>query len=104
MALSFRGVEPVAFGVGTDRIEEVPKVTQELKLRMQEAAKNASANFAGVMDVMAEAFPQNKDKIRQFMEEKMTEADLSVLLSYLIGGETGTDLMKEKAMKGMSND
>lgn len=101
MALSFGGIEPVSFGTGANKITETPKITQELKLRIQEAAKNARTNFIGVLDTMAEAFPENKVAIRKFMEEKMTEADLSMLLSYLIGGETGTDLMKEKAMRGM---
>lgn len=100
MALSFSGIEPVAFGVGDERIVETPVVTQELRLRMQEAAKNAGTNLAGTLDVMAEAFPENRVKIREFMEKKMTEADLTVLLSYLIGGETATGLMKERLLKG----
>ncbi len=100
MALAFNGIEPVTFGVGDEKIVETPKVTQELKLRMQEAAKSADTNFAGALDVMADAFPENRTKIREFMENKMTEADLTVLLSYLIGGETATGLMKERLLKG----
>lgn len=104
MALSFRGVEPVAFGTGNEKIVEAPKVTQELKLRLQEVAKNAKTDFTAVLDTMAEAFPENKAAVRKFMGERMTEADLSMLLSYIIGGETGTDLIKEKVMKGMDNE
>lgn len=79
MALSFNGLEPVAFG-GKDC---TPKVNTELQMRLA----NIKKYDAEAEEILAEAFPDDESYVKKFLHEKMTPLDLQILHAYLIGGE-----------------
>lgn len=79
MALSFNGLEPVAFG-GRDC---VPKIDTETKLRIQAIKAYDSTSD----EVLASAFPNDEAYVRDFLANKMTVYEKELLHAYLLGGE-----------------
>lgn len=80
MALSFNGLEPVRFG-GRDC---TPRITTEIKLRLEQI----KAYDDNADDVLASAFPDDENYVRDFLKNKMTAMDKERLHAYLYGGET----------------
>lgn len=79
MALSFNGLEPVAFGGK----ECTPKINTEVRLRLSQI-KEYDANAD---EVLASAFPDDEEYVLEFLKKKMTTFDKQTLHVYLIGGE-----------------
>lgn len=95
MALSFNGLQPVTFG-GKECMPTKPDA--ELQLRLQNIKDfNDEAD-----DVLASAFPNDYDYVRDFLRSNMTLLEKQELQVYLLGGETGLRDM-EKLMTSGAN-
>lgn len=83
MALKFAKIEPVTFG----DFESMPKVTEELKLRLLEIkGLGGKEGFDEGKKVVSQCFGDDADKVRQFMDENFTFYSLGYLITYLLGG------------------
>lgn len=81
MTLSFNGLQPVDFGGRNCE----PKINAELQLRLGNIRNfNEEAD-----DVLASAFPNDYDYVRDFLRNRMTTIEKETLQVYLIGGDTG---------------
>ena len=88
MALSFNGLQPVAFG-GKDC---TPRLDAETKLRLQGIKTyDQSANEA-----LAAAFPDDEEYVKEFLTNSMTVFEKELLHAYLLGGEKMVGLMMDK--------
>lgn len=85
MALTFNGLQPVRFG-GRDC---TPKLDVEIQLRLQ----NIQVFNDEADEVLASAFPNDTEYVRNFLRDHMTVMEKEKLQVYLIGGETGLENM-----------
>lgn len=96
MALSFNGLEPVAFG-GKDC---TPKIDAELKLRLSQIKKYDES----VDEVLASAFPDDEAYVASFLKDKMTFIDKEILHAYLLGGETMVSTIMNQMEGALKNE
>lgn len=95
MALSFNGLEPVAFGGK----ECTPKIDAELKLRLSQIKKYDES----VDEILASAFPDDEVYVSSFIKDKMTIIDKQILHAYLMGGDTMVNTIMNQ-MEGTLKD
>ena len=91
MALSFSGLEPVAFGGKVC----TPKINAELKLRLQ----NIKQYNEETDKIMAAAFPDDEAYVLTFLNEKMVVTEKEILHAYLVGGESMVEIAREEIRK-----
>ena len=97
MALSFNGLRPVGFG-GRECMPVKPDA--ELQLRLQNIKDfNDEAD-----DILASAFPNDYDYVRDFLRNKMTMMEKQELQIYLLGGETGLRSMDKVLVRERADD
>lgn len=84
MPLAFKKIKPVDF----EDFTAVPQMTTELKLRIQNLKFDTEAQIEKAKDTLSVAFPDEKEKVRAFMDENLMGAvGLQELQAYLLGGE-----------------
>lgn len=94
MALSFNGLEPVAFGGK----ECTPKINTELKLRLSQIKEyNDSAD-----EILASAFPDDESYVLDFLRNRMVVLEKQTLHLYLMGGEKMVEKIWEQ-LDGVMN-
>lgn len=100
MALSFNGIEPVSFGGK----ECTPVIDTETKIRLSQIKKYDDA----ADEIIAAAFPDDEQYVKEFLAKKMTVLEKETLLVYLLGGEmtvkTMLEGMKESMRKVTDNE
>lgn len=89
MGLKFEKPEAVQFG----EIIATPKLTTELKLRLQTAlAKNQASTTEGLAELtklLASCFPSDKDEVAEYIDSYMGLNDIAKLATYLLAGQEG---------------
>ena len=85
--------------VGFGNIKAVPRVTTELKMRLRNISFETDSNIAEAIEVMSACFPERQQEIKQFMAEEMEDYDLQTLQTYLIGGQSAIDMVRETIQK-----
>lgn len=89
MGLKFEKPQAVQFG----EIIAVPKLTTELKLRLQNALQVDKLKTGDGLDeltqILAKCFPGHTDEVATYIESYMTETDMAKLATFLIAGEDG---------------
>lgn len=112
MPLGFKKIKPVDF----EDFTAMPQVTPELRLRVQNLKFATTDQLEQAKDVLSSAFPEDKDRVRKFMEDNyMGAISLQELQAYLIGGEEMLERFRrnfdkvidksaEKALGEMSNE
>ena len=100
--LSFDGIQPVRFG-GRDC---TPSVDAELRLRVQNLEFGTDADEARANEILAKAFPQDEEYVKEFLEKQMTPFEKQQLQAYLIAGPGGIRVLDRSitdAIKGGKN-
>lgn len=88
MALDIKSLEKVKFG----DIEEEPKLDEELNLRINALEFKTKEDIKEAKEVLASAFPQNKEKILNYLNSpKVPIFELLRLKTYLEGGENAVN-------------
>ncbi len=89
MGLKFEKPEAVQFG----EIIATPKLTTELKLRLQTGlAKNQASTAEGLAELtklLASCFPSDKDDVAAYIDSYMGLNDIAKLATYLLAGQEG---------------
>lgn len=89
MGLEFNKLQPVQFG----EFAATPKLTTELKLRLQSAlTSDKTRTTDGMVEltkVLANCFPENSEEVESFIESYMTVDDIAKLATFLLTGEAG---------------
>ena len=80
--LSFSGLQPVSFGGK----ECAPKLDTEIRLRISNVKLDTASDIEHAAKVFAEAFPDDKDYVRDFIENQMTGYEVRELQVYLTQG------------------
>lgn len=84
MAFKTKLIEPVEFG----EISELPQVTTELRMRLEQARFDTDDNIKDSIEVISSAFPKNKDAIREYLSSPaIITFELARLRGYLTGGD-----------------
>ena len=96
MPLTFNGIQPVKFG-GRDC---TPKLDVEIQLRLQ----NIKVFNEEADEVLASAFPNDIEYVRNFLRNNMTILEKEELQIYLIGGETGLRNMDKLMQAGVQQN
>lgn len=101
MGLQFSKLEPVQFG----DLVATPKLTNEVKLRLQTALQKAkdqtTDDLVEMTNQLAAAFPDHKEEVATFIESNMTMDDIAQLTTYLLAGDAG--LARLKSAQGGAN-
>lgn len=100
--LSFDGIQPVRFG-GRDC---TPSTDAELRLRIQALEFDTDAEQARANEILAKAFPEDEEYVKEFLEKQMTTFEKRQLQAYLIAGSGGIRVIDKsiaEAMRGATN-
>lgn len=87
--LSFDGLQPVGFGGR----ECKPRIDAELRLRIQNIKQGADE--AQINNLLAKAFPEDEDYVREFLDKQMTPFEKQQLQAYLIAGAGGIRMLDQ---------
>lgn len=87
--LHFNGLEPIDF---KGHMCE-PKIDAEKKLRLQEISFETEEKARHADDVLASCFEE--DFAKDFIREKLSTDDKTVIKTYLLGGETGLNRLSK---------
>lgn len=87
--LHFNGLEPIDF---KGRLCE-PKIDAEKKLRLQEISFETEEKARIADDILASCF--DEDFAKDFIRNKLSNADKEVIRTYLTSGETGLNRLSE---------
>lgn len=104
--LNFEGFQPVGFG-GRDC---TPKIDAELRLRIQSLKWDTESDREHADEMLAKAFPEDKDYVCTFLKEQMTLNEKRKLQTYLVGGMSAVRTMDQaidraiaEAMRGQAD-
>lgn len=100
--LSFDGIQPVRFG-GHDC---TPSIDAELRLRVQALKFDTDADEAHANEILAKAFPNDEEYVKDFLEKQMAPFEKQQLQAYLIAGPGGIRMIDQSitnAIKGAQN-
>lgn len=94
MALSFKKntLEAIDFG----GLVVQPKVDIESKLRLQGLKLDSAAGVGEAIQVIAECFGDEAEKVAEFMRSSFGAIELAQLQAYLVGGETMLERVNAK--------
>lgn len=105
--LSFDGIQPVMFG-GKDCM---PSLDAELRLRIQNLKFDTDADRAHSDEVLAKAFPKDRDYVEDFLKKQMSDMEKQKLQAYLLGGmsavrtlDQAIERVMNQAMEGAKNE
>lgn len=96
MALKLTTLEPVEIAGKS----YTPNLTTEVKMRLRAASYKSEADAAEADEVLASAFPENKDEVLAVLRDKIPEMQKSVLQAYLLGGDMGV----QQVMNGLKRE
>jgi len=103
MALKLEKLGAVDFG----EFSATPKVNVERTLRIQQIKMTTEAEISAAKDTMAEAFGDDKEKVRAVLDE-LPLFELQILQAYLMGGERMAnkmlDIINGITAEGVKND
>jgi len=101
MALQFSGIEAVSFG----DIVEVPQIDNSIRIRLGEAMKqvNTENGMNTMIDLVVSCFPNNRERVREFINKQMTTLDLEILVTYLTSGQRGVDMIERRLDKAVDS-
>lgn len=92
--LKLNTLEPVDFGGR----ECAPQINAEVKLRLSRIKKYDEE----ALSVIAEAFPDDEEYVRNFLD-KMVTMDVQTLHAYLLGGQTMVETLTEQMNNALSS-
>lgn len=84
MALEFKKKEAIVFG----DLKVAPELNTELELRVRSLDLKTEAGVEEAKTILSSCFGENATKVKAFMDENMSAADLGLLQSYLVNGPT----------------
>lgn len=98
--LSFSGLQPVSFGGK----ECAPKLDTEIRLRIANTKFDTASDIEHAAKVFAEAFPDDKDTVRDFIENQMSAYELRELQIYLTQGANAAKAVSEVIKNAMADE
>lgn len=98
--LSFSGLQPVSFGGQ----ECAPKLDTEIRLRIANVKLETASEIEHAAKVFAEAFPNDKDYVREFIENQMSTYELRELQVYLTQGAKAAKDISEVIKTAMAEE
>lgn len=95
MGLKFEKPEAVQFG----DLVVVPKLTTENKLRLTRALQEAKSpeKMTDMTPILAACFPDEKEKVEEFIESYMTLNDMAELAAFIVAGAKGLAKVEQAA-------
>lgn len=100
MDLQFDKIKKIGFG----DMAVAPKITPELRMRLKTLDLKTESGLDEAKEVMSSCFGDKAKKVREFMDENMTDVNLSMLQTYLIAGKQGLDLIREELLKSVERN
>jgi len=94
MALSLETMQPITI----DDKKCAPKVDPEQKLRLSQIKLTGDENKQRSYEIIAGCFPEDRDYVLSKLPG-LSEMDISVLVTYLIQGETGVKAVSESVIR-----
>lgn len=92
MAFNFTKLEPVGFG----DFKAMPKLTQELRLRLERLKFKTEADAEKAINVLAECFGDKSTKVKTFMRDNFVPMDYMRLQVYLLQGDKGLEDLERR--------
>lgn len=95
--LNFSGLQPVTF----KGKECQPKLDAETRLRVQTLKTEKSGDLKHAAEVLCEAFPDDKEYVRDFIENEMSVYEVSELQVYLAHGAKAAKEISDSIKEAM---
>lgn len=98
--LSFSGLQPVSFAGK----ECKPKLDAEIRLRIQTLKVEKNGDLKRASEVLSEAFPDDKEYVKDFIQNQMSVYEVSELQVYLAHGAKACKEMNDALVETMKNN
>ena len=96
--LKFNGKRPINFG----GVDYNWSVNQETQLRLETARFDTEQETKEADEVLASCF--SDEKAKKFIKENLSALDKQLIISYMIGGETGVNVFDKGIDKSLEKN
>ena len=98
--LSFSGLQPVSFAGK----ECTPKLDAEIRLRVQTLKVEKNGDLKRASEVLCEAFPDDKEYVKDFIQNQMSVYEVGELQVYLVHGAKACKEMSDALVESMKDN